>query len=137
MQADDIARLLRARKCGKGRWRARCPVHRSKGLTLAIYAGVERTHITCHAGCSSDDVLATLGLTWKDTLYRDTRLSPDEKKEWAKRKYIADLYAREVRMQDLKFWLKALECRAKPVRTQSRFERDIELFCKRVIKSAG
>lgn len=81
MQAEDIARLLQARRCGKGRWRARCPVHRSKGLTLAIYAGRERVLITCHAGCAAEDVLATLGLTWRDTVYRPVVFDPKAYRE--------------------------------------------------------
>lgn len=81
MTAGDIARLLRARRSGEGRWRARCPVHRSKGLTLAIYAGRERALITCHAGCSTEDVLATLRLTWKDTIYRPVAFDPKAARE--------------------------------------------------------
>ena len=68
MRAEEIVSMLH----GRGhypKWRAKCPVHKSKGLTLALKAGKERLHITCHAGCESDDVLATLGLTWRDALY--------------------------------------------------------------------
>ena len=68
MQAEEIVIALN----GKGRyprWRAKCPVHRSRGLTLAIKAGHDRVSITCHAGCHSDEVLAAIGLKWQDTLY--------------------------------------------------------------------
>lgn len=134
MQAEELARLLHARRSGKGRWRARCPAHRSKGLTLAIYAGPERVSITCHAGCNSDDILATLGLTWKDTLYKDDRLTPEEKREWAKKKYITELYERERRLMDLKIFLRGVEIPAhrRLIRIQSRFERDIDVFCSRI-----
>ena len=70
MRAEDLARTLHARRSGHGKWRAKCPVHRSKGLTLAIYSDPDRVGLHCHAGCSKDDVLAALGLTWKDTLYQ-------------------------------------------------------------------
>jgi hypothetical protein len=112
VQADDLAKLLHARRCGQGRWRAQCPVHGSRGLTLALYAGKDRTHLTCFVGCHSDDVLATLGLTWKDTLYDDKRLTPEEKKVWARKKYIAELYAHEQRMQELKMMLRIVEKKA-------------------------
>lgn len=68
MRAEDIVSMLH----GRGhypKWRAKCPVHRSRGLTLAIKAGSERISITCHAGCHSDDVLAAVGLKWQDMLY--------------------------------------------------------------------
>jgi hypothetical protein len=64
--------------------RARCPAHRSRGLTLALRAGRDRVSITCHAGCHSDDVLAAVGLTWQDTLY-EQRQKPDPK-TWAEQK---------------------------------------------------
>lgn len=134
MQADELARLLHARRSGKGRWRSKCPIHRSKGLTLAIYADPARASITCYAGCSSDDILAKLGLSWRDTLYRDDRLTPEEKREWAKKKYIAELYERERRLMDLRMFLRGVEMPAhrRLIRTQSRFERDIDEFCTRI-----
>lgn len=69
MQAEELARLFeRSKREGKA-WRTRCPVHGGKSLTLAIYAGDNRCLITCFAGCAPADILAAVGLTWKDTLY--------------------------------------------------------------------
>lgn len=131
MTSEDLAKLLRGRRSGKGRWRAKCPVHRSRGLTLSIIADTERTHITCFAGCRSDDVLATLGLTWQATLYNDSTFSPEERRKWVRQKYIDELYEREQRMQDLKMMLHAVEFGKNPVRIPTQFERDIEAFCAR------
>lgn len=65
MTVTELCRTLHAR--GRHpKWRARCPAHRSKGLTLAIYADKDGIGLHCHAGCDRDDVLAALGLTWKD-----------------------------------------------------------------------
>jgi len=69
MQAEELARLFeRPRREGKA-WRARCPVHKGKSLTLAIYPDDDRVGLHCFAGCSKDDILAAVGLTWKDLLY--------------------------------------------------------------------
>lgn len=79
MQPEQVARLFdRFRREGKG-WRARCPVHQSKSLTLGIYPKEDRTIVVCYAGCESDDILAEVGITWKDTLYAQT-----DPKEWRK-----------------------------------------------------
>lgn len=56
----------------RGSWVARCPNHGAGGgdsspsLHLTEQAGTPLMH--CFAGCSSDAVLAVLGLTWKDVL---------------------------------------------------------------------
>jgi putative DNA primase/helicase len=44
-----------------GRWcRCRCPVHNSRGATLALRDGARRLIVHCHAGCERRDVLAEL-----------------------------------------------------------------------------
>ena len=74
MQAEELAQMF-DKPHREGRlWRARCPVHKSKGLTLAIYADAERCSVRCFAGCESDDILKAVGLTFKDCFYR--KLSP-------------------------------------------------------------
>ena len=69
MNAEQVANLFdRSRREGKA-WRARCPVHKGKSLTLAIYSDADRVGLNCFAGCAKDDILAAVGLTWKDLLY--------------------------------------------------------------------
>ena len=69
MTAEEMVKRFNAQGPSKGPWRAPCPVHKSRGLTLAIYDDGDRTSVHCHAGCSSDDVLAAVGLTWKDCYF--------------------------------------------------------------------
>ena len=80
MTITEIAKLFKARREGRN-FRAKCPVHRSKGVSMGIYAKEDRTILVCYAGCLQDDILASVGLTWKDTLYRQ----PDSQ-EWKKLK---------------------------------------------------
>lgn len=59
-----LDRLEGVRKQGGG-YRARCPVHGSKGPTLAISEGDDgRVLIHCHAGCSPGAVREKLELPW-------------------------------------------------------------------------
>ena len=60
MNASEISGALGG--AGRsGEWhRCRCPVHQSKGATLALKDGAHGLIAHCHAGCSPDEVLAEL-----------------------------------------------------------------------------
>src|SRR4051812_50150868 len=62
-----------------GKWyRCRCPVHQSRGPTLALRDGPHGLIVYCHAGCSRDDVLAELRrLGLLDGNGEGTRWAPD------------------------------------------------------------
>ena len=76
MTAEETARHFNARRSGHGKWRAKCPVHQSKGLTLAIYSGDVRAMFTCFAGCAEDDILKAAGLAKKDIFYQQRIQTP-------------------------------------------------------------
>ncbi len=62
-----LSRLDGVRELRPGRWVARCPGHEDKSPSLSISVkddGAVLFH--CHSGCHPDDVIAALGLTWKD-----------------------------------------------------------------------
>ncbi len=97
MRTEQLARMFdRSRREGKA-WRARCPCHGGKSLTLAIYAYEDRSRVHCYAGCEADDVLAAVGLTRKQLFYEDKRL---ERKEWLEQKRKRD--AEESRASQLR-----------------------------------
>lgn len=80
MTTESIANLFeRSRKEGR-HYRARCPVHKSKGLTLGIYPKEERTILVCYAGCAEKDILAAVNLTWKHTLYQERVSNPQTRR---------------------------------------------------------
>ena len=59
-----LARLERVKQTAPGQWRARCPAHESKGLTLSIGeadSGAALVH--CFAGCGAADVLASVAVS--------------------------------------------------------------------------
>jgi hypothetical protein len=98
MTAEQLSQLFdRSRREGKA-WRARCPVHGGKSLTLAIYSSDTRAFVHCFAGCSSDDILEAVGLTWKDTLYQPReRLS---REAWIAQQRVRE--AKELRESNLR-----------------------------------
>jgi hypothetical protein len=49
-----------------GGWRAQCPSHGSKGGTLKVTEIRDGVLFHCFAGCEADEVLGSLGLSWRD-----------------------------------------------------------------------
>ena len=78
-----LQRLDGIRKEGSG-WRARCPScngHNRDVLSIAL--GDRRVLVHCFAGCTQDEVLEAVGLTWKDLQPpRNWPATPEEKRKW-------------------------------------------------------
>jgi DNA primase len=55
---------------GARSWYAKCPAHDDKSPSLSIRETGDTILIHCFAGCSAEDVLAAVGLSFRD-LYRD------------------------------------------------------------------
>ncbi len=96
MTTEALARHFEHPRREGRAYRARCPVHRGKSLTLAIYADDDRSRVHCFAGCEADDVLAAVGLTWKDTLF--AQRDPKEWREAQRQREIAEKRASELRI---------------------------------------
>jgi putative DNA primase/helicase len=65
-----LLELLEAVKpSGQYQWLARCPAHADREPSLSIRVSEGRVLLHCHAGCSVENILETLGLTMRD-LYR-------------------------------------------------------------------
>lgn len=102
MTISELVRTLHA----KGRhpkWRAKCPSHRSRALTLAIYANKEGIGLHCHAGCPRDEVLAAMGLTWKDLRPQRDWLPPEAFKAMKQKEREAE-QAAEKSKRELRIW---------------------------------
>jgi putative DNA primase/helicase len=65
---------LAERGCNPGggdRFQARCPAHDDRVASLSVGLGEDgRILVHCHAGCTAEEILTTLGLAWAD-LYPD------------------------------------------------------------------
>lgn len=72
-----LPRLDRVKKSGSG-FMARCPVHEDGTASLSVAAGREHPVVlNCHAGCSGEDILAAMSLTWADL--STTRVDSDHR----------------------------------------------------------
>ena len=66
---DLLNRFDGVRETGGGQYSCRCPAHEDKSNSLGIKQGDgERIMMNCFAGCQTEDVLAAVGLTFKDIL---------------------------------------------------------------------
>lgn len=65
--ATLLDRLHAVKKCGAGRWMARCPSHEDARASLSIRAlPDERILLHCFGGCDTQAVLRAVGLTFSD-----------------------------------------------------------------------
>jgi hypothetical protein len=79
-----LSRLDGVKRTGVDRWIARCPSHDDKRPSLGIKEGDgDRVLVKCWAGCSVEEVLAAVGLTFP-ALYpaRPTHRGRPEKRPW-------------------------------------------------------
>ena len=65
-----LHRLDGVRPMGRNRWMAKCSAHDDRSPSLSIRYADNKLLVYCHAGCATEDVLAAVGLTFRD-LYSD------------------------------------------------------------------
>jgi hypothetical protein len=77
MTAAEFASLLHAKSLRRGHWIARCPAHGDKRPSLSIAEGRKHPVVfKCMSqGCTQDEVLKAMGLTWKDLLGERPKMS--------------------------------------------------------------
>src|ERR1700733_3375146 len=71
------AALERGGLCAPGEsvrgWTAQCPAHDDRNASLSLGAGDdERALLHCHAGCSTEEIVAALGLELRDLFACDS-----------------------------------------------------------------
>ena len=93
--ARVLERLPRARPFRAGQWRAPCPSHQSRGLTLGVAERDGRVLLHCFAGCETGAVLAALGLELRDLFDQPLNFgAPAARSPWHPRD-VLDLAMRE------------------------------------------
>ena len=65
-----LKRLKEVSEAGAGQWTARCPAHNDLTPSLSVSAHGDKILLHCHAGCETEKILQTLGLTMRD-LFQD------------------------------------------------------------------
>jgi hypothetical protein len=92
--------------------RSQCPSHGSRGLTLAVRENPRNPdgplHVTCFAGCETEDVLTALSLGFRDlydgTVHRREQFAPSQRRKPSPWDVITDLEHfcnRAMRQQEL------------------------------------
>lgn len=65
----EVLSRLKASKTGDQQWEACCPAHEDRTASLCISRGDRHAVVMhCQAGCNTKDVLAAIGMTWKDLM---------------------------------------------------------------------
>lgn len=70
LTADHFARLLNARRVGKGKWIARCVAHDDRTPSLSIWVGKKHpVMFRCMSQqCDPKSILDAMGLVWADVM---------------------------------------------------------------------
>ena len=64
-----LDRLQGVRPAGAAKWMAKCPAHEDRRPSLALRELTDgRILLHCFAGCETDDVLAAVGLEFRDLM---------------------------------------------------------------------
>jgi len=79
MTAIEFAALLHAKRIQRDHWIAHCPAHRDRHPSLAIREGRKQPIVfKCMSqGCTQDEVLKAMGLTWKDLMGERPAMTPE------------------------------------------------------------
>lgn len=84
---------------------AQCPAHADRNPSLSVGLGKDRDVVMkCFAGCSSDDIMAVLGLEWTDLGERKTRQASTETAVYTYTDEVGKPLYRVHRTSDKRFW---------------------------------
>lgn len=68
----DLLNRLNGVKKGQGeQWIARCPAHDDKNASLSVANGDKGIVLHCHAGCTTEQITAALGISCRDLFYEE------------------------------------------------------------------
>ena len=80
MRIEVFLSLLNGiRSTGEGQWMARCPAHSDKVASLSVRTDGTKILVKCQAGCRTEDVLKSLGLSMKDLFHNESTSQPQGK----------------------------------------------------------
>lgn len=81
MTLDELLpRLDSVRQRGNGRYSARCPAHADTSPSLSISEGEKGLLLRCWAGCSVQEICASLGLQQKDLFFDALDTNPQRRR---------------------------------------------------------
>ena len=84
---EVLQRFNRIKRLNEKSYQVECPCHHDKMQSLTITDKGDKIVMKCHAGCDTEDIIAAVGLTFKDlgsketaaaTTWRDNLLSDNK-----------------------------------------------------------
>jgi hypothetical protein len=115
MTAADIAAALGGHPSAAGWYRSPCPVHGSRGDTLALKDGATGLVVHCHAHCREDDVVAELQL--RGLVDNTVKPTPRDPQEAARRRAAAVADRKRRIARALNLWRETVEAAGTLVET--------------------
>src|SRR4051794_37994953 len=73
MTIQNLLTQLKGVKRGQNGYLAKCPAHEDDRQSLAITETADRTLVNCFAGCSTEQILKTLGMEWQQLFQEEKR----------------------------------------------------------------
>jgi hypothetical protein len=134
MTASALASMLHARRIGKDRWLTHCPSHGSdRHPSLRIFVGKKQpVMLMCQSHqCKPEDILAALGLSWKDVMGERVRnpvvrvrMTQERQREVLTTQYLSARLLASLEPEKRNYWraverrcyaeLQAVRCRLEP-----------------------
>jgi len=68
-----LEKLNNVKQTGPEQWQARCPAHSDNINSLSISRGDNKINFHCHASCTGEEILNSMGLSWKDIYFDNGR----------------------------------------------------------------
>ena len=110
MTIREAVIVFNAKKSGRGKYLARCPAHPDKNASLAIAEGKVGILVKCMShGCDTKDVLAAVGLGYRDLFYMQRDATSEQMKAIFRQRRLDALYAHEQLRQDFRMVYRAMK----------------------------
>lgn len=107
-----LPHLDKVKRSGKG-YQARCPAHDDNGPSLSLREGDDgRVLLHCHAGCTTEAVVAALGLTMADLFHPSDKPRRPPPAPGVSRRALEDAAQRET---DILYFIKCDAKRGRPI----------------------
>jgi len=106
MNINEILLRLDKVQGSKGKYRARCPSHASRGLTLAVKeASNGDVLVKCFAGCTASEIVSSIGLQLSDLFaddgdldqWRDRKQKKQSFDDWLYGELFVEIYQADVK----------------------------------------
>jgi len=78
---EILARFSKVYRSGEGEYQCLCPSHNDRTASLGLKFKEDKMILNCFAGCSMEDIIGSVGLSWADVMPNsiDTEYKPEKR----------------------------------------------------------